>query len=78
MTAAAAVVLRPYQADMITAILASHANGHRRILAQMATGGGKTITMGHMVRRYSKWGEMSQVQLDKLGLNKRKKQQTEE
>lgn len=28
--------------------------------------------------RYSKWGEMSQVQLDKLGLNKRKRPQTEE
>lgn len=28
--------------------------------------------------RYSKWGEMSQVELDRLGLNKRRKQQHEE
>lgn len=43
--------LRPYQSDLISKIYASWESGHRKILAQLSTGGGKTIVLSSIVKQ---------------------------
>jgi superfamily II DNA or RNA helicase len=44
------MILRPYQTDLIEKIRAQHKDGHRRVLAVMPTGAGKTVTFVEIAR----------------------------
>ncbi len=44
------VLLRSYQTDMVNGFRAAYASGHRRILGQLPTGGGKGRLLAHMAR----------------------------
>lgn len=43
--------LRPYQQQLVDDNLAAWAAGHRNVLCQLATGGGKTVVIGEHVKR---------------------------
>jgi superfamily II DNA or RNA helicase len=43
------LVLRPYQQDLISRIYQSWESGNRKVMAQLATGGGKTIVLSAIV-----------------------------
>jgi len=49
--------LRPYQQQAISAILRNWQGGARRVILELPTGGGKTLTAGHLVRRAVLRGE---------------------
>ena len=44
--------LRDYQIDFSNSVANDFNNGHRKLIAVMATGGGKTVTFGHIAKRY--------------------------
>ncbi|MEG0966730.1 MAG: DEAD/DEAH box helicase [Pseudomonas sp.] len=44
--------LRPYQSDLAEAVKKEWASGHRGVLLQMATGGGKTVVLGHLAAEH--------------------------
>jgi DNA repair protein RadD len=46
-------VLRPYQIDMIRSVVAAYSEGRRRILAQLPTGGGKTVIFASLTKAFA-------------------------
>jgi superfamily II DNA or RNA helicase len=49
--------LRNYQQDLINKVFAAWAEGSRRVMAQLSTGGGKTIIFAHIARSFLEQGE---------------------
>jgi len=45
------LVLRPYQLECIDALQRSYARGHRAVILQLSTGGGKTVIVAAIARR---------------------------
>ena len=45
-----ALVLRPYQMECIEALRSAYGTGHRTLILQLATGGGKTVVFVRVVR----------------------------
>jgi superfamily II DNA or RNA helicase len=48
--------LRPYQTDLITAIRLQYQLGHRKVLAVLPTGAGKTVCFSHIAQAAAKKG----------------------
>ena len=48
-------VLRPYQVDFNGSVYAAFESGHRRILATMAPGLGKTVCLAHLPIQFASW-----------------------
>src|SRR6185437_5975157 len=44
------MILRPYQEDVLTKIYSAWNNGARNVLAQLATGGGKTVLLAKIIK----------------------------
>lgn len=49
--------LRPYQEELIEEIFAEWLSGNRRVMAQLATGAGKTVIFSHIARAFLEQGE---------------------
>jgi superfamily II DNA or RNA helicase len=45
-------LLRDYQKDFSNSVARDFNHGHKRVVAVMATGGGKTVSFGHIAKRY--------------------------
>ena len=48
--------LRPYQAELVTAIRLQYQLGHRKVLAVLPTGGGKTVIFSHIAQSAARKG----------------------
>ncbi|MBX3027667.1 DEAD/DEAH box helicase [bacterium] len=57
----AGIALRPYQRDALAAIGAAALRGIRRAAIQIPTGGGKTVTFGHLVAEHVRRGDRALV-----------------
>ncbi|NJM00698.1 MAG: DEAD/DEAH box helicase family protein [Synechococcaceae cyanobacterium SM2_3_2] len=53
--------LRPYQEELVNQIRTAVAEGHKRILVQLPTGGGKTVIFRHLIGHHCTQGERSLV-----------------
>lgn len=49
--------LRDYQQQLINQIFSAWAEGNRRVMAQLSTGGGKTVIFAHIARNFLEQGE---------------------
>ena len=49
--------LRDYQQDLTQKIFAGWSAGSRRVLAQLPTGGGKTVVIGAIAKQFTQRGE---------------------
>lgn len=45
------VTLRPYQQEAVDAVFAAWEEGHRSVLVQIPTGGGKSVVFSEVMRR---------------------------
>lgn len=72
------VVARPYQLECLRAADAALAAGRRRMLFEMATGTGKTLTIAMLLRRWFQAGLISRVLFlaDRIELARQAKQDT--
>lgn len=55
------IIVRPYQIEAIKAVDKAIENGKRRILIEMATGTGKTLTMAMIMKRFFEAGVIQRV-----------------
>lgn len=53
--------LRDYQQDLTQKIFAGWSAGFRRVLAQLPTGGGKTVVISAIAQQFTQRGEESAV-----------------
>ena len=72
------VQARPYQIDCLRAADAALAAGRRRMLLEMATGAGKTLTIAMLIKRWFQAGLISRVLFlaDRIELARQAKQDT--
>lgn len=72
------ITARPYQLDCMRAADAALAAGRRRMLLEMATGAGKTLTIAMLIKRWFQAGLISRVLFlaDRIELARQAKQDT--
>lgn len=62
------ITLRPYQKKLIDDIRLKFAQGLRRVILQLSTGGGKTVIFTHMVKTASERGNRCLILTDRIEL----------
>jgi superfamily II DNA or RNA helicase len=55
------IALRPYQSDLIEQVTKAFKSGHRKVIAQLPTGGGKTTVFTELLRRVQQRGNTGLV-----------------